>query len=491
MKKLKEVMSGAGGTLAKTTVAQRFLIVALLIGLVFVIKTPPLWGGDETSHYARAYQVSQGNLVADFMPYPYGGKSYGGKVPRSVYDLIWHTNGDIENDPNATPFGTHRIDDIHSYSKFTHKKLGKADTDYFFPNTAAYSPLAYIPSAIGLRIAQIFNASVGQSIFIARLLGLLFFVSCVYWALKSLERKRFAWVIFAAALIPTAIFQASIISADLMANGLAILLTAFVTKALFDKRLTKMELSVALIAAAALPLIKPTYIFASLITLLIPREAIVKNFKINSILLKILVLVVGIIGLVGWTYLTAGVSEEIRRMGIGPRWVYIDPSAQTQFVLTHPTAIFTAFFRSLILTDNTYIGGLFGQFGFDFIQVPMTSILASLIAIFVALGASETLVLLRTKTLMAIAILLAGIASIFGTLYITFSNLREPIIEGVQGRYFMPFVPLALLILVMVNTRLKLDTRDSNKQWIFNFITILCATSLLLSAFKFLYVMLG
>ena len=471
--------------------ANLFLIIALFFGLIFVIKTPPLWGGDETTHYARAYQISRGDFVADKMPYPFGGISYGGRIPSAAYDLIWHTNDDIVNDRALSSYGTHRVDNIHSYKTYTHQKLGAPDTDYFFPNTAAYSPVAYIPSAIGLGVAQTLNFNVGQSIFIARLFGLLFYIACVYWALKSLKRGRYAWLVFAVALIPTAIFQASIIGADVTANALAILLTAFVVKSIATKMLTRRELYAVAAAAIALPLIKPTYIFVSMITLLIPAEAFGKLAKFKPLIMKLAVLFIALIGVELWAHATAGVSEEIRRMGIGPRWTQINPTDQTHFITHHPTAIFTAFFRSILMTDNTYIGGVFGQFGFDFIQVPMMSILASLTAIFMALGIAEKIPIGRRKFLLALAILLGGIASVFGALYITFSNVAEPIIEGVQGRYFIPLVLFALTLVVFCNDKVKLQINNQNRQWIYSSIAVLCSFSLLAATVKFFYVMLG
>lgn len=472
------------------SVAQIFLIIALIVGGVFVVKTPPLWGGDETSHYARAYEIAGGGLVTPHIPYPYGGKSYGDRVPESVYNLIWHTNDDIQNDRRLTEYHTRRVDDVKGYAKYTNQKLGEASKDYFYPNTAAYSPLAYIPSAAALALSRAVNTTVGQSIFLARLFGLLFYAGVVYLALKSLAGRRFAWVLFAAALIPTAIFQASVISADLMANSLAILLVALVAKSLFDRRLSRIELLAAAAAAFTLPLVKPTYIFLSLAIMLIPGAAIRSHIKFNPHLIKLALLALASGALLFWTHSTLGVSEEIRRMGIGPRWIAIDPSEQTKFVITHPWAAIAVFFRSLLLTDNDYLSGLFGQFGFDFIQVPMASILTSLTAIFIALGLSEKIIASRQKIILAAVIFTAGVGSVFGTLYITFSNLREPVIEGVQGRYFMPFIPLLLLIAVMINGRLKLSN-GSNITWLQNSIAILTSISLCLAAFKFFYVMLG
>lgn len=476
--------------IVNSPIEQRFVAIALILGIIFAVKTPPLWGADETSHYARAYQIAQGNLLSDKMPYPYGGDSYGGKIPKSVHDLIWHTNQDIQQDTNITEYSTHRIDDHSSYAELINTKLGDPTEDYFFPNTAAYSPVAYIPSVIALKIAQIINLTVGQSIFLARVFGLILYVLTVYWVLHVLRKKRFALVLFVVALLPMALYQASMIGVDLLANSLAILLVGFVVKSIVDKTLSRPELLAVALAAVAMPLMKPTYIFLSLLVFAIPAEVVRKAGLARQLLGKVLLIVLAVIALAAWTYATVGVSEEIRRMGIGPRWVLIDPDAQTKFMLTHPHTFAVVFLRSVLLTDTNYISGLFGHFGFLFIQIPMTSMLLSLFALFVSLGFSERVVIERRRLVFITLTLLAGAGSIFATLYITFSNYAQPIIEGVQGRYFMPLLPVLLLVIVAVNTRLKLVLKG-NRDWIVNAVTMLCVISLVFAQIKFFYVLFG
>lgn len=469
-----------------------FILIGVGFGGLFVLKTPPLWGGDETTHYARAYEISTAQWATKRLNYPWGGKSYGDEIPQSLYDLIWHVNDDITYDKKITNFGTKRIDDIKSYDKFTDKKLNSQTAQtYFFPNTAVYSPAAYIPSALAIKASSWLNLTLGQSIYLARFAGLALYIACVAFALRSLKDIRFAWLIFALALIPMQLFEASIISADLTVSALALLLVGLVAKAIIKKSLTMTEVVLLSASVLLLPVVKPTYVFLSFAILLVPGMALAKKVPISSRVYKLLILAAALLLLMLWTYHTRGVSQAFRLIGTGDRWGLISISGQTHFLTHHPLSFIAVLGRSLLLQDTGLLVGFFGMLSFDFISVPGISIISSIIAILMALGLSEKADIKWKQPLAAIVIAIAGIVGIYGSFYLTFSNVAEPIVEGVQGRYFFPFAVLALTGLYMAATKTSLRLKDDSVVRAQNMIIVLCVISLLAAATKFFYVLLG
>jgi uncharacterized membrane protein len=470
-----------------------FMIIGLAFGLLFALKTPLLWGGDETTHYARAFQIAEGNAVSDRLPYPWGDYSYGGEIPATVHALIMHVNDDITSDTRATSFGTKRINDPSSAGPLANQKLGSATKTYFFPNSAPYSPVAYIPSALALKIAKVSNMTVGQSILMARIFGLVFFVGCVSVALYILRRHLFAWVLFAVGLVPMVLFQSSIISGDTMANGLAILLVALVAKGLLTKKLATYEASLLLATTVMLPLVKPTYVFIALAPLLISSSHFSLHPKLPARWLKFGVIGLAIALLAAWTYLTKDVSEAIRLIGTGPRWTLISPGHQLVFMLHNPLQFLVVTARTVLLQDNNFFNGMFGQLGFIFVQVPAVSIVSSVLAITLAVGIADRFTLTIKQLLFGGALVGAGIMATFVTFYLTFSNVAEPIIEGVQGRYFLPFASLVLLLLCALTAKLRLEAvrSDEAARKISTAIVCLCVISLSAAAAKFFYVLLG
>ena len=68
--------------------ANAFLVIAAVVGLAFCVITPPFQVPDEVVHFYRAYQISEGHLIAR----PVKG-GYGNLVPQkhaqTSYRLIW------------------------------------------------------------------------------------------------------------------------------------------------------------------------------------------------------------------------------------------------------------------------------------------------------------------------------------------------------------------------------------------------------------------
>ena len=467
-----------------------FILIALIFGMVFVIKTPPLWGGDETTHFARAYQIDKGHIISEHLNYPFGDKSFGGQVPQSVFDLIWHVNGDIVTDNQITSYGVKRIDNIKGYKSFADAKLNSKHTQtYFFPNTAAYSPVAYIPSLVAIKLSILLNLSVGHTIFLARFGGLLFYIACVAYALYALKGLRYAWLVMAVALMPMLIFQASIIGGDLMANALTILMVGLLAKSWLKRRLTMPDTVLLSLATILLPLVKPNYIFLSAAVLLVPAVSLpAMRFKKY---LKPTLIILSCIGLLIWTYITREVPAAIRLIGVGSRYQFISVSQQTHFLEHHPLSFVKVLARTLLLQDNNLLNGMFGQLSFDFVQVPAISILASSLALLIAMGISEKFKQNIKRTAAILLLIVAGVARIFVTFYLTFSNVAEPIVEGVQGRYFLPFLLLSLTAICMYVPNLRLQLNRDNQTGLGLAIASLSTISLFFAAVKLFYVLLG
>src|ERR1700743_3381737 len=57
-----------------------FTLIALVAGLIIVHEVPLFWGLDESAHFSRAYQVSEGQFLPQKLP----DGNYGGSLPASV-----------------------------------------------------------------------------------------------------------------------------------------------------------------------------------------------------------------------------------------------------------------------------------------------------------------------------------------------------------------------------------------------------------------------
>lgn len=310
-----------------------FAVVASVFGLLFVFSTPLLWGADETTHVGRVYELSRGQLKASLVHEGYSKYGYGGRVPQNLKELIDHVHVDINLDQNQRIPGVKKVDDPQAYKEFAKLPLSGKKVDFNFSNTAIYSPVSYAPSVLGFWIADLLGLRIGPTIYLARLFDLALYIGVLTFVIRSLRACRSKWIVFAVALIPAALFQSSIINADTVTNTLAFALVAMVLKALLSKRLSRPEIAVLMVATVLLPIAKPSYLFISLLVLLVPSQLIMAGHEKYRRFLLPTMLLVGFCLYALWQYETAYLTNASKWMiaGIAPWWQGIDSSAQLKY----------------------------------------------------------------------------------------------------------------------------------------------------------------
>jgi uncharacterized membrane protein len=471
-----------------------FVITALFFGLIFVLTTPLLWGADETTQFGRAYQISQGHSIPEGFGTFHGG-GYGGMIPNSYLNLIEYVNADITH-PKLNTYGIGDVNNYKGYAQYADQKVSKTTTAYVFSNTAPYSPVAYIPSALGLRVASILGLDVGHSIYIARLFDLGFFVVIIWFALRSLRGLKTKWIIFTVALLPMTLFQASMITADDMTNAVCLLFIALVARTLLlKKELQTIEKIALCLSAALIPVLKPTYLPLILLLLIVPAYSFGKNI-VTARIFKIVTYIVGLSIFGVWSYDTRNIADAVRLVVPGPVWSTINPTQQEHYLVRHGPSYIITMFRTILLNDNTYFDQMFGLLGFNYVQIPAISIVASSIGLIASFLISDNPknVITRKRIIGILVIVLATLLLMLTTFYVTITTVGYGIIGGLQGRYFIPLVaPLMLgLLLLLPNVRLWTKEKTSvlyRRSEVS--IAVLIILSLVFAVIKYHYVTFG
>lgn len=165
-------------------------------------------------------------------------------------------------------------------------------------------------------------------------------------------------------------------------------------------------------------------------------------------------------------------------------------SAQIRVVL-HPFTFSVNLLRTLTIFDTTYLNSLFGTLGFGYVQIPAAAMVSAIIAITLAVTNSEPKVVEPRRAFFIFGVLTVSVLAVFGTLYLTISYVAQPTIEGVQGRYFLPVLPVFLLLLIGVTkTRLHVPTPKAYHSVAMS-ICGLVVFSLVASSIKYLYIVWG
>ncbi|MEV0249953.1 DUF2142 domain-containing protein [Nocardia sp. NPDC050712] len=444
---VRRVASSVGHRFGAAAVA--FAVLVTIFGAAFAVSTPPFWGHDEITQFGRAYQVAHGGFLPERIE-DTRGISYGGEVPTSITELMGFALTDYTTNPQEPD---PMVADPADYDRLKSAEISAAEKPVWFTNTAAYSPVPYIPAALGIRVAEALGLEVGGMILATRLAGLAVYLALVGFALWALRRHRVQWLVFAVALLPIAVFQAGTVTADTMTNALAIMVSALLVKALFrGDRLGRTETAALLAATVLLPLSKPTYVLLAMLVVLVPAE----RFAFGSAepkrwqrLVPWVFAGVGAVCFALWTKIAGPTTEGMGLMRPEHQWKSVRPGDQLSGILGDPLAFVDVFGDSIVYRDQRWFIQFFGELGFAYIDVPALSIVACLLAFAVALGISDRMTAsTRWRTWVAALTVAASVAMIYVTLYMSFTPVGYYIVDGVQGRYFVPLAIVAFAVLL-------------------------------------------
>lgn len=425
-----------------------FVLLSLTFGAFFAVITPSFWGYDEFEHFGRAYAIDHGRILPQQAT---GSDVYGtGGIPSSAHDLRDHAVHNFVN-PGTPPDAA--VTEPGTFHRLEQQPLETPLRTALFANTSAYSPVAYGPSVLALRVAELSDASVGTAITLMRLAGVLAYTGLVWLGLHALRGHRFKWLVFVVALLPMAVYESATITADAVTNAMAILFGALFVKATFLKQALPKWESILLVASALLlPVTKPTYALLALLLLFVPgaRLALWRGTKYVATLIGM-----GVFG--AWTALTAkvgpGQAAQLRPTDD------VDAGRQLDYLLGHPLELGQLLVRTFVYQENIYFGQFFGVFGHTWVPVPALAQLSWLLAAVLAFGLAGWMYVSRAQLVATATIVVINVAAIFGLLYLQFTPVGFHLIEGVQGRYFIPLVIFAAAVLLrLIPLRLHLAT---------------------------------
>lgn len=387
-----------------------FCTLATVAGLLMLFLLPLFRAPDEMAHFARAYQVSQGQIVS-------------------------------QNDHGRTGGVIPQIEGYNFHNKLTPETYLFFD----FSSSAVYSPISYIPQAIGIAIGKLIYPSVAVMVYAGRIVNLIAYIAMLYAAIKIAKRGK--WVYAVVGLIPMAIQQAGSLSADVMTLGPVFLFIATVQN-LFTQTtlLTKKQAGMLIALSAVLGLTKQTNVLLLLALLFIPKRLFASTWHKYRLLL--LTLGIGVVLALGWYMITRMLHYNFSyALNNG-----VSQAGQIDFILHHPLSAFTAFFttffggQSLSSPADFIMISMIGYFSWFDYKLPLFLIIVSYLLLLVTLLRRDDEKAKDSKTLVwsHAAIFAASIAAVALALYISWTPVGQGYIIGLQGRYFLIYIPLLI-----------------------------------------------
>lgn len=406
-----------------------FLAIGYLFGLCLVFINPPFHSNDEDRHFYNSYFLSTGQV----RPVQQGNQ-IGGYLPKNLYDVSAQYQG--------IPFGYGAR--INPANLRAMKSVPLNESAKMFYDNPSYqiNPVSYIPFVIGIWAAKMVNSNPVHLLWGARIAGLVAFLCIVFFAIKIMPVHKH--VLLALALNPMTLFQAASVTYDVMSFSLSFLLVALALKYAFgENRMSRGAIALFLLVALVHYFAKPGYFLLPFVFFIIPQKNI-GSAKRSVAVFACLCFFCFLPSITWGAYLA---SLHLVGGKVLSNDFYCSASEQFKAFGRAPAAAVSNFLLNFIVQGKEWIIGCLGRLGYSYTHLNHTVLFIHglvLIALS-AFDSARTLALSFRQKLLCGAIALGSIGIIAAGFY-TMSPVGARVIFGLQGRYFIPLLPLLLLL---------------------------------------------
>jgi uncharacterized membrane protein len=414
------------------TAMEKLLFAAICAAtLFFACVTPPFQAPDENQHYMKALLLSEGRVLTEQR-----GAAIGAALPRAATDLR-----DVDF-PAETPGTLQRYDRDQIARAWAADAARPGTTFADFPNVANYAPTLYAPGAAGLLIGDALGLPRMGAFYTGRLVNALAALTMLAMALRLMPFGRAAML--AVALLPTTAYQGGSLSPDAVINGLGFLGLALALRLGFAPPAPARTASLFLIAPL-LALAKGVYLPVMAAGLRLPADR-----RDTRPWLLLAAMVAGAIAFIAWQSHSGGSQAlyHIASRKTGEMTMTAPLAEQLAVILADPLGYARILVSSVIERAPVYLLQIVGRFGWNAILLPLLAypLAGLMLASAVASGAGARFSL--PQRLWWLAVTLGAALLIETAMYLTGTPLAADYIQGTQGRYFLPILPLALLALM-------------------------------------------
>jgi uncharacterized membrane protein len=414
-----------------------FLFTASIFGALILFITPPFQVPDEPNHFFRAWQISEGGFVSIKQ-----NQRVGGYLPASLKEAISPFNSIIWAQDR-------KITDLKVDSLFKISLNPEVKKFYDFNNTALYSPVCYLPSALAIFVLRTFNTPPLYIFYGGRLAALIFWIITLYFAIKSIPIYK--WLFTLLALLPMSLFINMSISADVVTNAFFFLFIATVFKFSYsDTPLNNRNFFFLCGLVFFVVSIKAAYVPVILILLIIPQKKF-RDKKDHALKLILLFIIAGLTfflwnSLLNPLYVAyTDYNQEFRDSAALVRDANMPQ--QLKFILNNGSYIFSVFLASLASAFDMYFTGYIGTFGWIEQKLPIGIVCcAYLMLLFVAVFDTRSVKIRFTDKILFGVIFIFLLGLVFLSQHLIWDPVGGDKIMNIQGRYLIPVLPLFFMM---------------------------------------------
>ena len=407
-----------------------FFILALAFSWLLAIITPPFMVPDEGGHYLYARAISLGALL----PRGFASGEVGALMPISESAFVelfqpWRQDASVR----ATQ-------PMFEAARAIPKGGPVGEVSY--GNQAIYAPVPYVAPVVALIAADLLDLDRLSTFYLGRLANALFYSIVVAIALSLIPAGRIA--LAAVLLLPMAAALAGSYSADAFVISVSTLACAVMFAADPDRPPGVR----AIVLTAALVLMLAS-VKGPLIVLLIPLIGYAQR---RSWVLAIVVAAAVLALFAAWQVGYVATPHQLTKHADAN----VLPAEQLAQLLADPLRVVAIALRTFDSMGRHFVNQVIGVLGWLDVPLPrlfydlaIVGLGALLVASLFEDGAARSA---GIRLLFAVAAV-TGCALVFGALYLTYTEVGQLRVSGVQGRYFLPFAAPAVLAVAGVVRR--------------------------------------
>lgn len=413
--------------------AAAFVLYGLVATTFLAINMPPFQNADEPNHFLRAAQLADGGLVATRFPTAAADGAAriaaGGLADPAMWtasvpfrELFFH--------PERRAKSTYWTPDVYWSATRVMQE---------FPNTAVYPPLFYAPSAIGVLAGRAAGATVLQTLTLSRLLTGVAAVALGALAIACASGAA-VWI-FAILTLPMSLALIASSSQDALLLSCSALAGAMLVRALrWPIERNGTALWGLVVALSLVAMARPPYAALAILPL-----------ALKKVRWRWRILTAGTIAVCAAAWWAIAAATALTNSGA---FVGANPPEQLALLYHNPLLVAHVAWATLELYWRAYLEGFVGWLGWLDTALPpayhaAAQAMLGVAAIAAMLGLRGERISADSRSMMALGLLVSA-GGLFASLYLTWTAPGHAVVEGVQGRYFLPLALVGTGLLPML-----------------------------------------
>lgn len=413
-----------------------FLYTVPIMCLLFLVIMPMYRGHDENRHMLRIYEISEGHLLTEVHD-----DVVGTPLPKVVIDgtgKYWREEMSYND-----------ILDLKDVEiDYDDTKITSMDT------VAIYSPVQYIPQAIGMVFSRLISDNLLLMLYMARLFNLIVCVVLLYFTIKLIPFGKL--LVYLISLLPLSIEAFSTMSPDGITISLSMLLIAYILNIIFkpERVVQKKDIAIISVISVIIALCKIVYVPLVAAILLIPTSKF--KSKKSKVLTSVFVIGISLAVNLIWFKISTNYLAIVSEGSSTDKIIN---------VLTSPIDYFRMLLYTINYNGSTYMERLFGSVLAMGEFVKLYFIVPFVFSMFFLFEGATNKELKnkfsKFQNIVIFLIALVVVGLVFTSLYVQFTDESSMTISGVQGRYFIPI--LLLVGLLLGNLKIYNNYDEKNK----------------------------